>query len=362
MHLARPATPAKLSQFYSNPKTEASASSPSKVHPEPWNKASRIGCPQLSFLAPFAVKSFAAPCTPTGRASPETGTWTPAHHPSPPTLFSGPSGLFLRDLCQDLCPRRKLNCPPGAKSLARYNQETMDPARIAELLRPFLAGPPANSAVHHSKNPSDEEPAVLSHSQLQSISTYIDILVRWNTRINLTAIRDPEDIVTRHFGESLFAARILFPVPSSVSSVPSVVKGVGVAAADIGSGAGFPGLPLKLWAPHISLTLIESNHKKSAFLKEVTRALTLTDVNIQNARAETLTSRYSVVTLRAVERFESILPTAAALVAPAGRLALLIGSAQESQARTTLHDLRWFPPVPVPKSRTRILLVANRPE
>ena len=74
----------------------------------------------------------------------------------------------------------------------------MDSTRIAELLRPFLPqandqGPAANDALYHR------------------ISTYIDILLRWNARVNLTAIRDPEQIVTRHFGESLFAARHLFP-------------------------------------------------------------------------------------------------------------------------------------------------------
>ena len=241
----------------------------------------------------------------------------------------------------------------------------MDPARIAELLRPFLAMPPVNSDVCHSEERSDQEPAVLSPAQLLSISTYIDILLRWNSRINLTAIRDEEEIVTRHFGESFFAARHLFPTTAHVGTAALGCRAERSSAArlaDLGSGAGFPGLPIKLWAPHISLTLIESNHKKSAFLKEVTRALTLTDVNIQNVRAETLTVRFDVVTLRAVERFGSILPTAATLVAPAGRLALLISSAQESQVRTTLPDLQWSSPTRVPESSSRILLVANRLE
>ena len=227
----------------------------------------------------------------------------------------------------------------------------MDPARIAELLDPFLG-------------PQNQTPNTLG--LLHRISTYIDILLRWNARINLTAIRTPEQIVTRHFGESLFAAINLFP---PCPSVPSVVKGFGVevgvgpaaSVADLGSGAGFPGLPIKLWAPHIALTLIESNHKKSAFLREVTRALTLTDVNIQNARAETLATTFDVVTIRAVERFDTILPTAAALVAPRGRLALLISSAQESEARAALPAFDWpSSPLPIPQSRSRVLTVAHR--
>jgi len=218
----------------------------------------------------------------------------------------------------------------------------MDSSRIAELLVPFLG--------------DDQR---LTSNDLHSISTYIDMLLRWNARINLTAIRDEDQIVTRHFGESFFAARHLFP-RSSVTSVPSVVKDFEVA--DVGSGAGFPGVPIKLWAPHIALTLIESNHKKATFLREVARALTLTDINIQTARAESLTPHtFDVVTLRAVERFESILPVAANLLRPAGKLALLIGSAQESQARLVLSSLHWSAPIPIPNSRSRILLTSQSP-
>ena len=135
-----------------------------------------------------------------------------------------------------------------------------------------------------------------------------------------------------------------------------------VRVADIGSGAGFPGLPIKLWCPVIALTLIESNHKKAAFLREITRALTLTDVNIQITRAESLrAAAFDLVTLRAVERFEAILPTAAELVAPPGRLALLIGSSQQNQARAALiNNFTWSSPVPIPGSRSRVMLIATR--
>jgi 16S rRNA (guanine527-N7)-methyltransferase len=221
----------------------------------------------------------------------------------------------------------------------------MDPARIAELLHPFLGS-------------ADDQR--LTTADLLHISTYIDILQRWNARINLTAIRDPQDIVTRHFGESLFAARHLFPTNSSVASVSSAVKDF--ALADLGSGAGFPGIPIKLWAPDLHLTLIESNQKKATFLREIASALTLTNVNIQTARAETLpTHSFDVITLRAVERFETILPIAAQLVRPGGRLALLIGSAQADLARQTLPSLLWSDPIPIPNSRVRTLLLAQVP-
>jgi 16S rRNA (guanine527-N7)-methyltransferase len=270
----------------------------------------------------------------------------------------------------------------------------MDPSRIAELLTPFLKG--SDNEVCHSDEPlsGKEESALLSQFQLRNISTYIDILQRWNARVNLTAIRNEEEIVTRHFGESLFAARHLFPSvhvgtaePSSAAdpalganageiSDPRGSRGRAAlqgrvetqrqagasapAVADIGSGAGFPGIPIKLWAPHISLTLIESNQKKATFLREVTRVLTLTNVNIQNQRAESLIgTHFDVVTLRAVERFEKILPTAASLVAPEGRLALLISHAQFPSAQSALPALAWGSPVLIPGSQSRAIVIAD---
>jgi 16S rRNA (guanine527-N7)-methyltransferase len=245
----------------------------------------------------------------------------------------------------------------------------MDIARISDLLAPFLRGPiavPGNSSpaetkpCHSEAAKARDASAVLSPAQLQDISTYIDILLHWNARINLTAVRDPEAVVTRHFGESLFAARQLVPQSSTVPSVSSVVRAF-ESLADVGSGAGFPGLPIKLWAPDLSLTLIESNHKKAAFLREVTRALRLTDVDIQNQRAENLTGNgFDIVTLRAVERFETALPIAAALVAPAGRLALLIGASQRGPAQASFPQFLWSEPVPLPSSTARILLIGQR--
>jgi 16S rRNA (guanine527-N7)-methyltransferase len=239
----------------------------------------------------------------------------------------------------------------------------MDTARIAVLLEPFLESP-------------------LSPSQLDQISTYIDLLLRWNARINLTAIRNEEEIVTRHFGESFFMARHLFPDslklchpersegPSSSSVASRPTQGTPTAPVnpprvlDIGSGAGFPALPLKIWAPYIHLTLIESNHKKAAFLREVARALTLTNINVIADRVEGLAEsqdvpRTEVVTLRAVEHFETILPQTVTFLVPNGSLALLIGAGQIPHL-TTLTTLKWHPPIPIPQSRARVLSIGIR--
>ena len=237
-------------------------------------------------------------------------------------------------------------------------------SRIAELLQPFLISSPNSCHSEQGRRPG-EEPAVFSATQLQHISTYIDILLRWNARINLTAIRNEEEIVTRHFGESLFAARHLFPLTAHVEQdafVRQFERRSEICVADLGSGAGFPGLPIRLWAPEISLTLIESNQKKTAFLREVVRALTLTNINIQNVRAENMDPKqtFDLVTLRAIERFAAVLPTAAKLVATGGRLALLIGSSQVDEAKVVLPEFAWHPEIPIPSSKARTLLVGKR--
>jgi 16S rRNA (guanine527-N7)-methyltransferase len=211
----------------------------------------------------------------------------------------------------------------------------METSRIAELLQPFLL--------------TSAGPAALSVAQLNQISMYIDLLIRWNSRVNLTSVRQPEAIVTRHFGESLFAARHLFPE-----------SGPPISLIDIGTGAGFPGVPIKLFAPQVHLTLIESNQKKVAFLRQLARTITLTDINVFSGRAEAYSSPLAdVVTLRAVERFASALPTAARLLAPGGRLALLIGQAQATEAAGLLPSAAWDDPTPLPFSSSRVLLIGR---
>ena len=220
---------------------------------------------------------------------------------------------------------------------------TLPPAEIAALLGPFAVQP-------------------LAEAQLTALSAYLDLLLRWNARLNLTAVREAENIVTRHIGESWFVAGRLFP--------DSAVR---LRVLDVGSGAGFPGLPLKLYAPRLQLTLVESQHKKATFLKEAVRVMGLEGTEVFAGRAEAYADRAKVVTLRAVERFERILPVAASLLAaPAAgdqpgpgevptppRLALLIGASQLASARKLLSHFRWDEPIALPVADSRVLLVGS---
>lgn len=226
----------------------------------------------------------------------------------------------------------------------------MDLERISALLQPFVATAASDARVEGFRaGLGTEQSAVLSETQLTQLSTYLDLLLRWNSRVNLTAVRKPEAVITRHFGESLFAAWHLFLSAERTSAHPRLF--------DFGSGAGFPGVPIKIWAPQVELTLIESNQKKATFLREVIRTLALTSAEVFSGRAEDFHCQADVVTLRAVERFERSLPIAARLVAPGGRLALLIGESQVAHAHAIEPTVRWQAPIPIPLSSSRVLLI-----
>jgi 16S rRNA (guanine527-N7)-methyltransferase len=186
---------------------------------------------------------------------------------------------------------------------------------------------------------------------LSRVSTYLDLLLRWNTRTNLTGIRSPEEIVTRHFGESFFAAQQILRSGNSAERL-----------ADVGSGAGFPGVPIKLWLPELYVCLVESHQKKVTFLRETIRALGISDIEVKATRAEQISQTFDIVTVRAVERFGRVLPVAAKLLSPGGRLVLLIGEDQVSAAKAILPALGWENPYLIPNSQNRVVFMGTSAE
>jgi 16S rRNA (guanine527-N7)-methyltransferase len=190
--------------------------------------------------------------------------------------------------------------------------------------------------------------AQLDEQRLHLTSMYIDLLLKWNERINLTAVRDPEEIVTRHFGESFFLASIL----NSQAPVHHCI--------DLGSGAGFPGIPMAMSMPTAKFVLIESQQKKATFLKEVIFTLGLKNTTVFAGRAEDYPDKADLVTMRAVERFERTLPTAVWLVAQGGKLALMIGAAQTELARELAPEVAWNQPIYLPGGHSRFLQVGTK--
>jgi 16S rRNA (guanine527-N7)-methyltransferase len=154
--------------------------------------------------------------------------------------------------------------------------------------------------------------APLDPNQTQRFTELLSLFLRWSARINLSAIRDQEGILSRHFVESIACARAL---PAGISTL-----------LDFGSGAGFPGIPIALCRPEIAVTLAESQGKKAAFLREAVRVLGVTTL-VHSGRAESLTTCFDCVTLRAVDKMELAVQSAAHLVRPGGWLALMTTTA-----------------------------------
>jgi 16S rRNA (guanine527-N7)-methyltransferase len=187
-----------------------------------------------------------------------------------------------------------------------------------------------------------------SPQQVEQVLLYLKLLLKWNDKINLTAIRDPLEILHRHFCECMFAAE----------SVP-IERG---RLADVGSGAGFPGLPLKIMRPELEIFLIESNLKKATFLAEVIRELALVKARVIVGRYEDLGEELSpldFVCSRALGDFDAFLKWAASETLAAQRVVLWVGGRDlEEIRRNTLWT--WREPVAVPQSLRRYLLVGER--
>jgi 16S rRNA (guanine527-N7)-methyltransferase len=201
---------------------------------------------------------------------------------------------------------------------------SLSPNQIAELVRPYLS------------------PDAALHATLyDQLSAYLELLLKWNARTNLTAIREPEEIVRRHFGESLFAARHLGDCATLL---------------DFGSGAGFPGLPIQLLRPELQVTLAESQNKKATFLREVVRTLGLkTEVWANRVEAMPTSRVFDVVALRAVDNMEAAV--AAASQRASQRLAILASGKQQAPA---LHAFLLAEEIVLPGDADLRLLLISR--
>lgn len=178
------------------------------------------------------------------------------------------------------------------------------------------------------------------------IQSYIDLLTIWRKKISLTTISNEEDVIRLHFGESIFAL-----------SLESFEHG---RLADVGSGAGFPGLAIKLLRPNLSVTLLEPNKKKCAFLNEVTRRLELSDVQILSARFEASDIRSSdleFVTSRALGRTNELLSWSRSTLSSNGRIILWLG-AEDAKKTTKIHGWRWAQRQ-IPGTERRKILVGS---
>ncbi|GHD73230.1 ribosomal RNA small subunit methyltransferase G [Luteimonas padinae] len=179
---------------------------------------------------------------------------------------------------------------------------------------------------------------------------YLDLLARWNRTYNLTAIRYPGEMVTLHLLDSL--------------SMHAHVDGVS-RLADLGTGAGLPGIPLAIARPGLEVTLVESNGKKARFLREAVRSLGLANARVAESRAEAvdLPGAFDAITARAVATLADILAAGGHLLAPGGRLLAMKGVRPDAEvaALPVGWEVRAIHPLAVPGlGAERHLVVVGR--
>lgn len=174
---------------------------------------------------------------------------------------------------------------------------------------------------------------------------YLSLFVRWNSRINLSAVRDEEEILSRHFVESIACARAL---PAGI-----------LTHLDFGSGGGLPGIPIALCRPEVQVTLAESQGKKAAFLSEAVRVLGIS-AKIHAGRAETLRERFDCVTLRAVDKMSEAVQAAAKLVDRGGWLALMTTGRDLPELQASAGaGFNWSDRTSLPGSVDRVLALGE---
>jgi 16S rRNA (guanine527-N7)-methyltransferase len=176
-------------------------------------------------------------------------------------------------------------------------------------------------------------------------SAYQTLLDHWNTRMNLTSIRDREQQVSRHFVESIFCARHL---PQGIETV-----------LDFGSGAGFPGVPIALCRPELRVTLGESQGKKASFLREAVRTLGIGNAEVFDGRIEIMEEgrEFGAVTMRAVDK----MPTALAIAVKRVRIGgVLVVFTTESTEDLEPEGFEWREDWKLPGSERSLLRIGRR--
>jgi 16S rRNA (guanine527-N7)-methyltransferase len=186
--------------------------------------------------------------------------------------------------------------------------------------------------------------ATLTDIQMEQVQKYIALLVLWNQKISLTSIENPQEIVARHFGESFFGAKF--------------VENPRCRLADVGSGAGFPGLALKIFLPELQVSLIEQDTRKATFLNEVIRALGLQDTRVFRTSYEAIPPEiepFDVIAARALGDYRSLLNWAGPRLSSCGQVLLWLG-AEDAVRLSHFPGWQWRLPHALPESKNRVLL------
>jgi 16S rRNA (guanine527-N7)-methyltransferase len=186
----------------------------------------------------------------------------------------------------------------------------------------------------------------LTDEQVNQLVGHYAMMMEWNRHINLTRITEPGEAARLHYAESLFGARFL-------NKAQKVL--------DIGSGAGFPGVPLAVACPEIEVTALESNQKKALFLAEVKDALQIRNFKILRARIEDLApDQFDLLTSRALDRAEEIMPKVLKKMSPQQRLMLYCAPEMIDYLKQQLTADYQIESAQIPFARSRLIALFSR--
>ena len=195
----------------------------------------------------------------------------------------------------------------------------------------------------------------LSTYQLDKLEKFYKLLVEWNNKINLTRIIDKEDVYLKHYYDSLTINKVI-----DLNEVETLC--------DVGSGAGFPGIVLKIFYPHLKITLVDSLQKRVNYLNEIIKELDLKDIKAIHVRGEDLKEKYDVVTARAVANIEKLLKYTMHLLNSNGKMIAMKGNIDEEltdqvisniNKKYTIEKIDKFL-LPVENSNRSLIIIKNK--
>ena len=195
----------------------------------------------------------------------------------------------------------------------------------------------------------------LSEKQLNQLDKYYELLIQWNEKINLTRITEYEDVYLKHFYDSLTIAKVV-----DLSTKTTLC--------DVGTGAGFPGVVLKIVYPNLKVTLIDSLQKRVNYLNEIVKELELEEIHAIHSRGEDFKEKFDVVTARAVANIEKLVTYTMHLVSKNGIFVAMKGNIDEEltsqveeklSKRYKIEQIEKFL-LPIESSNRSLIVIKNK--
>lgn len=195
----------------------------------------------------------------------------------------------------------------------------------------------------------------LTEEQLLLLNKFYNLLIEWNQKINLTRITEQEEVYLKHFYDSLTISKVV-----DLSKVDTLC--------DVGTGAGFPGIILKIVYPNLKITLVDSLNKRVVYLNEIIKELNLENIKAIHIRGEDLKEKFDIVTARAVANIEKLLKYTMHLVKPNGKFIAMKGNIEEEltnevktkiSSKYKIEKIEQFN-LPIENSKRSLLVIKNK--